>query len=325
MGIDGIVKLAQYTVSLLADPLLATWRAKREVEANRIRAHGQTEVMEMLAVGEAKAELAAKGVRDLAEGRQSFASLIEDEIEHRIESLFEKRLNNLAQIVGRAKHALPSGKVPDVEPDMAWTSSFSNLAQDISSEDMQELWARVLAGEVARPGRTSARTLTILRNLDKSTAQAFKRLCHLAVSVALPDGKFLDHRVISLSGSAASNSLSDFGLPFDVLNMLNEHELIIADYNSWWDFRPCIGVRTSKQRGWRVPLGFTYGGQLWGLIPDVERDESQQFKVSGVALTRAGRELSNVVEPEPVPQYDMALREFFRENGLKMERIQVRS
>ena len=48
MGVDAIAKLAQYLVSILADPLLATWRARREVEANKILAHGEAEVMEIL-------------------------------------------------------------------------------------------------------------------------------------------------------------------------------------------------------------------------------------------------------------------------------------
>ena len=87
--------------------------------------------------------------------------LIEAEIDHRMESLFEKRVHNLAQIVGKARLALPPGEVPDVEPDMAWTSSYSEAAQDISDEGMQELWARVLAGEVTRPGSTSVRTLSV--------------------------------------------------------------------------------------------------------------------------------------------------------------------
>ena len=34
-------------------------------------------------------------------------------------------------------------------------------------EDTQLLWARVLAGEVERPGAISLRTLEILRNLDR--------------------------------------------------------------------------------------------------------------------------------------------------------------
>lgn len=319
--VGAVAKLVQYTIGLLADPLLATWRAKREVEANRIRAEGQAENMEILAVGEAKAELAGREVRELAEGSQGVAALIEVEIDRRVESVFQKRVDNLAQIVARAERALPPGQVPDVEPDMAWTSSFSEAAQHISDEDMQEMWAKVLAGEVARPGSTSLRTMSVLRNLDQPTAQKFKRLCSIAVSMSVPGVQDLDHRVVSLAGNAAHNSLRDYGLSFDVLNILNEHELIIADYNSWFDYRSCIATPRADGLGREVLLGFEYQGQLWALVPDGERDQNEEFKVSGVALTSAGRELSRVVELEAVPEYDEALRGYFTKQGLTIERI----
>ena len=58
--VGAVAKLAQYTMNLLAEPLLATLRARQEVKANRIRAEGHAEIMEILAVGEARAELAGK-------------------------------------------------------------------------------------------------------------------------------------------------------------------------------------------------------------------------------------------------------------------------
>ena len=322
MSVDAIAKLAHYTISLLADPLLKAWRARREVEANRIRARGQVDIMELLAVGEAEAELSARAVRELVEGSQSLVSLIGDEIEQRIESLFEKRLSNLAQIVGKARYCLPADEVPDSEPDMAWTSSFSSAAQDISSDDMQELWARILAGEVARQGSTSIRTLNVLRNLDQSTARLFRRLCSVAVSISLPEDHSLDHRVVSLGGNAAQNSLRDFGIGYDQLNGLNEFGLIHSEYNSWFDYRICIGLPGNLVPGRPLPLAFTFEGHSCVLIADVERDLGQEFRVSGVALTRAGREISKAVELEPVPKYAEALRDYFAQSGLRMVQTQ---
>lgn len=335
--VGAVAKLAQYTLNLLAEPLLATLRARREVKANRIRAEGQAEIMEILAIGEARAELAGRAVRELAENPQGLAALIENEIDRRVETHFQKRVNNLAQIVARAERALPPGQVPDVEPDMAWTSSYSEAAQDISDEEMQEMWARVLAGEVASQGSTSVKTLDVLRNLDQSIAQHFRRLCSLAVSVAAsveiraptdsdqPTVRYriqsFDHRVPSLGGNAGDNSLREYGPSFDVLNLLNEHELVIADYNSWFDYRPSIAIKREGTAGLVVPLGFKHQGQMWGLIPHGEHDLSQEFRVSGVALTRAGRELSKVVELEPVPKYTEALKGYFAEKGLDMVQV----
>ena len=77
--------------------------------------------------------------------------------------------------------------------------------------------------------------------------------------------------------------------------------------------------------GWRVPVPFSYQGHRWGLVPVTAPEDNQQFadfKVPGVALTRAGREISKVVELEPVPEYDEALRSYFAEKGLRVELVQ---
>ena len=318
MSVDAIAKLAQYTISLLADPLLATWRARREVAADRIRAEGQAEFMEILAVGEAKAS--TKAMLELAGGSQSLLEMIDAEIDQRVESLFEKRVRNLVQIVDKARLALPPGEVPDVEPDMAWTTSYSEAAQDISDEHLQELWARVLVGEVTRPGSTSVRTLSILRNLDQSTAQIFKRFCSMAMSITFLPGRVLDHRVASLSGTASQNSLRGYGLSYDELNVLNEYGLVIGEHNTQLDYRVCMDIDIAAS-GLNMLTVFTYQGDSWKLVTDGRYDPTKEFPVSGPTLTRAGRELSRVVELEPVPAYDEALRDYFAENGLRMERV----
>ena len=322
MSVDAVAKLAQYTIGLLADPLLATWRARREVKADRIRAEGQAEFLEILAVGEARAELAGRAVRELAEGSQVVAALIENEIDRRVESVFQKRVDNLAQIVARAERALPSGQVPDVEPDMPWTSSFSNAAQDISDNDMQELWARVLAGEVGAPGSTSIRTLNVLHNLDQSTARLFRRLCSMAMSISLPDLGMVRHQVASIGGNANSGTLGIFGLPYTDLCVLNEYELIRPDFNSWSDYQPCIAIEGSESPRWFVRVAFTYQGEKWGLVPNVDRDPDEEFRVRGVYTSKAGRELSSVVELEEVPEYDEALMGYFVANGFDMVQVE---
>ena len=327
--VGAVAKLGHYLLALLGEPRLASWRARKLVEAEKISAHGEAEAMEIRAIGTAKAELAASAMLAKAGIPQSLLDKIEGEIDQRIDTLFEKRLSNLAQIVTKAKDALPPGQVPDVEPDLAWTSSFSEAAQDVSDEEMQEMWARVLAGEVARHGTTSLRTMNVLRNLDQATAQKFRRLCSIAVSITIRAKEFdnlvvslsLDHRVVSLEGYAGENSLLGYGLSYDVLNLLNEHELIIADYNSQQDYRYCNTTQRADGLGRESLFGFRYQGQQWAFVPDGERDQSKEFNLSGVALTRAGKELSRVVELEAVPEYDEALRGYFAKQGLTMTRL----
>ena len=319
--VGAVAKLAQYTMSLLAEPLLATLRARQEVKANRIRAEGQAEIVEILAIGEAKAELAGKAVRELAEDPQGLAALIENEIDRRVESHFQKRVNNLAQIVARAERALPPGQVPDVEPDMAWTASYSEAAQDISDEEMQELWARTLAGEVASPGSTSIRTLSVLRNLDQRTAQSFRRLCSLSVSLWLGDLPCLDHRLVSFGEGTHRNSPTNFGIRFGDLLVLNEYGLIVSAFNTQADYRVAVWGPGNLAPGREQAGRLEFQGQQWALIYDEEWDFNQELWVQGVNVTQAGQELSKVVELEPVPKHAEALKGYFAEKGLDMVQV----
>ncbi len=53
----------------------------------------------------------------------------------------------------------------------------------ISDEQMQALWAKILAGEANGPGRFSKKTVNIVASLDKSDAEAFTTLCGFAIKI----------------------------------------------------------------------------------------------------------------------------------------------
>ena len=189
-----------------------------------------------------------------------------------------------------------------MEPDHDWTARFFNDIQDVSSEEMQSLWAKVLAGEVEQPGSTSIQTLSILKNLDQATARLFGKLCSICISLSL------DARVPSLGGNAAHNALEKYGLDFGNLNVLNEHGLVISDYDCWGDYRNLVKVR----------IPFSFQGRNWVLLPTTERAIAQELKIHGVALTRSGRELSRIVDLAPMNEYTQALTKFFKEKNLQM-------
>ena len=224
-------------------------------------------------------------------------------------------------VVERAARELGDAEVPDREPDHDWTARFFNYIQDVSSEEMQSLWAKVLAGEVERPKSTSIRTLGILRNLDREAAVLFGRLCSACVSLTLDGEDFIDARVPSLGGNVGNNALQKYGLGFGELSLLEEYGLIISDYNSWRDYRMCRGIRSPEPApGWvRIPFGFQ--GQYWVLLPTIEPPVDKEFRLSGVALTRSGRELSRIVNLEPMDEYAQALKKFFKGSNLQMTEV----
>jgi hypothetical protein len=65
--------------------------------------------------------------------------------------------------------------------DFDWFLRFFEAAGNISNEDMQFLWARILAGEVNQPGAFTLRTLETLRNMTQNEALLLQQLAQLVL------------------------------------------------------------------------------------------------------------------------------------------------
>ena len=63
--------------------------------------------------------------------------------------------------------------LPEENPlDAELMTRFYRYASDISTEEGQKIWAKLLAGEIVQPGSFSLNTIDILRNLTQRQAQA---------------------------------------------------------------------------------------------------------------------------------------------------------
>ena len=110
------------------------------------------------------------------------------------------------------------------------------------------------------------------------------------------------------------------GLVFGALNRLNEHGLIIADYNSYHTYE----VVDDSQRASELYL--QHQGVSWDCDIEGEDRKSVPVKLHGVAMTVAGCELSRVVSQEPVEEYTEALKRFLqRKFRLRMRQIEDES
>jgi hypothetical protein len=65
---------------------------------------------------------------------------------------------------------------PDASVDDDWLFRWRDSASQVSSEELQYLWGKLLAGEVKSPGTYSLRTLEFIRNLSQQEAEAISTL-----------------------------------------------------------------------------------------------------------------------------------------------------
>lgn len=186
-------------------------------------------------------------------------------------------------------------------------NSFEEEVRHKSSEEMQRLFGRILAGEIRKPGTYSIRTLKILGEVEQEVAILFKKLCSLSVAIPPGSGVVLDARVCSLGGHAAQNALGKYGLNFDQLNVLNEHGLIISEYNSLFPY---------VVQGMSIP--FQHQGRSWVLSASAESMKDKEVQVSGVGFSRAGRELFAIVDQDQAAGYTEDLKKYFASQNLQM-------
>ena len=310
LALEKLLDYGASGVGAIAGPMIAKWRASQEGKARLTSAHFDAEVHRvetesnahsLQIIAEAQAQ-ARQSIDTTIESGRGVVEITREDITQLIEFQGRKRLANTRSVVEDAANELGDKEVSNHEPDHDWTARFFNDIQDVSSEEMQSLWAKVLAGEVEKPGSTSIQTLSILKNLDQATARLFGKLCSICISLSL------DARVPSLGGNAAHNALEKYGLDFGNLNVLNEHGLVISDYDCWGDYRNLVKVR----------IPFSFQGRNWVLLPTTERAIAQELKIHGVTLTRSGRELSRIVDLAPMNEYTQALTKFFKEKNLQM-------
>ena len=62
-----------------------------------------------------------------------------------------------------------SNSSEDIDED--WMNQFVRYAEDASSDRLQQLWGRILAGESKEPGAFSRQTLRFVAELDRETAE----------------------------------------------------------------------------------------------------------------------------------------------------------
>ena len=82
-----------------------------------------------------------------------------------------RKLSNTMAVIEKAQSHFTEGEQVSDEPiDEGWENRFFNIVEEISDDELREIWGRVLAGEIKKPKSYSLRTLECLRNLKTEEA-----------------------------------------------------------------------------------------------------------------------------------------------------------
>lgn len=112
-----------------------------------------------------------------------------------------------------------SENTPPATYDFDWFIRFYEAVGNISDEAMQDLWAKILAGEISRPSSYSLKTIDVLKNMSKKDAELFVRIC----SHSFTSGE----KKIFLPNN--NDYLEKCGIEYSDIMKMNEQDLIFSD------------------------------------------------------------------------------------------------
>ncbi len=182
LKIPALEKLMDYTASgigAVAGPMLAPWKARKEAQAKAIGARAEADSLKLIADAQADARRALAAPDEAGYGVLDIGP---NGIKQRIEFQEKKRQANIASIVQDAAAELDGKEVRDHEPDPDWTARYFNDIQDTSSKELQKIWSKILSGEIESSGRTSLKTLSILKDMTQKQAEMFAEFSRYAIN-----------------------------------------------------------------------------------------------------------------------------------------------
>jgi hypothetical protein len=201
----------------------------------------------------------------------------------------ERKQNNIEGIIAKALPQLEEGAAPKkVEDD--WIANFFDKCRLISDEEMQQLWSKVLAGEVNAPGRFSKRTISLMASLDKADAETFTRLCDFRFAVG------------PLIYDINDAIYKDRGLTFSDLSHLETIGLIAFDHIAGY----------SRQN---LPQRVLFGYFDTSVYLEFKTPPPCQLNVGKVIFTISGHQLSTVCTGNPVEGFVDYVRQKWRDLG----------
>ena len=265
-GVGELSKPATVLIERISDAIggvARPWQIKRvaEAEAEARIAHAESEIE--------VADLRLRaGHRFIAE---------QTRIQSNIEGITRKSVANLNE---------------DASPEMLeddWIVNFFGKCRDISDDEMQNIWARILAGEANHPGSFSRKTVNLVADIEKGDAEIFSEICRFVwVSHA-------DSEVHPFIFAAKFDVYARHKMTYGNLIHLQSLGFITLGFDP-------IGTIDGR-------TGFTLAGLPQKAVFSYCNKEVElvlpdgRLYIGNVLFTKAGAELCAINDPQPIEEF----------------------
>lgn len=224
-------------------------------------------------------------IEDRSTKRERLASLRKQK---NIETIMEKTF------------AFCASKSIDKRTDLDWFNRYITLAEDVSNKTMQDLWAKILAGELSRPGSYSLKALKVFRDMSIVDAKLLAKACSLAVkdqskkNIRIISGAYQQPGLFNFFNKDRQIyiNISHFGLNYaDILSLADNH-LLYKQENE------------SNMMANGEALNFNYNG-----VPLKLNAKKPNIALQFYKFTSIGAELANLISDKPNDDFLTVLKQ----------------
>lgn len=206
---------------------------------------------------------------------------------------------NLEQVLSKTEDILENEQTKSQENlsesiNEDWLSYYIEGASKISDEQVQDLWAKILAGEIITPKTFSKRTLDVLLRLSPEEAKLFEKICGYVVEIG--------NNVV----------------------IINEEKLNSPDYFTYLEIMrlgECGLINTSNMSSLNAKVNpaskfaIIYGNDT--IVGESTRQENIHLPI--YPLTVTGIELSKIVSPTRKYDYLRSLTQYLKDKYKTIE------
>lgn len=209
--------------------------------------------------------------------------------------------HNIESVVDNAYELLKKEETCSGEPvEQGWITRFFDSVADVSDEDLQKLWGKVLAGEIKQPRSYSLRTLETLKNLSKYEAELFQKILPYIITA---------NRNLILTSD--TKILEKYGLTYEEMITLDECGLINSS-----------ALLSINQLVSNTEHIFLHNSSKLILVKGLNTDEVE-ISIGVFCLTRAGQELFNILNDISNDEYFYDFAEEIMKNNSKKVKVSI--
>lgn len=161
------------------------------------------DVKKIKRIGQAEAELEKQKIITKAEAQEKAVEILSRAEKRFSLEQYNKQIN-LENIFVKTKDELMGKTVSEEPVEKDWTMKFLDVAQNVSREELQNILAKILSGEIQKSGSFSYQTLEVVKYLSKKDLEQFQKFVAISTEIG----------VIKL-GVGGKSSLEKYKLSFN--------------------------------------------------------------------------------------------------------------